>query len=99
MEHTLSFILEILLQLGKVQCLGGHCDGAIYANSVIKVQVTVFFCLALNWVLKPDDGKGDCSIKQPKVDIQDLHQKQVNQDLYNARVKEIKSISRLYSLP
>ena len=63
MEHVLALLLKILLFLDKdcgdhlVQRLGPRCDEYVFANSVIKVQVTVSFCLALNWILKPESGK------------------------------------------
>jgi len=80
MEHLLAFVLKILLFLGQVKRLGPNCNGYIYANSVIKVQVTVSFCLALNWILKPDDGKRISTIVGAPMD-------DCNKDSSNTRIK------------
>ena len=61
MEHILALVLKILLSAGQVRPLGEKCDAKVYVNSIIKVQVTIFLCLTLSWVLKPDEARSNIS--------------------------------------
>ena len=57
-EHIMALILKVILKIHKkMDSLGDNCDNHVFANSIIKSQVTAFFCLALTWIQKPDDGK------------------------------------------
>ena len=88
MEHLLGFILKILLWTGEVQCLGRKCDSKVYAYSLIKVQVTIFFCLALSWILKPDEAKHRLSSVSGPMGENNLQMGQKLPSLHQDEVKQ-----------